>query len=181
MQALYMSPFNYDFYFTQKLMFSKFPFYRSCTYFIKSLSKYFGFGAIMNDVLLQFRIVCCFFVEYTWVFIYWLVFYKYANLIYMSPSEGNGNPLQYSCLENSKNRGARQALIHEVTKSWAWLSDKYTYLYVLVVFCRFFSFCLYIIIYSEASLSFSLTTVVCFHYFLPYCTCESFQSNVEKK
>ena len=32
--------------------------------------------------------------------------------------EGNGNPLQYSCLENSMDRGARWATIHEVSKSW---------------------------------------------------------------
>ena len=32
--------------------------------------------------------------------------------------EGNGNPLQYSCLENPLDRGARQALVHGVTKSW---------------------------------------------------------------
>ena len=29
-----------------------------------------------------------------------------------SPGEGNGNPLQYSCLENSMDRGACQATIH---------------------------------------------------------------------
>ena len=29
----------------------------------------------------------------------------------------NGNPLQYSCLENSMNRGARQAAVHGVAKS----------------------------------------------------------------
>ena len=34
-----------------------------------------------------------------------------------TPVEGNGNPLQYSCLENPMNRGAQQALVHEVTKS----------------------------------------------------------------
>ena len=34
-----------------------------------------------------------------------------------SPGEGNGSPLQYSCLENSKNRGAWWATIHGVTKS----------------------------------------------------------------
>ena len=33
-----------------------------------------------------------------------------------SPGEGNGNPLQYSCLENSMDRGAWQALVHGVTK-----------------------------------------------------------------
>ena len=31
-----------------------------------------------------------------------------------SPGEGNGNPLQYSCLENSMDRGAWQAVIHGV-------------------------------------------------------------------
>ena len=30
-----------------------------------------------------------------------------------SPGEGNGNPLQYSCLENSIDRGAWQATGHE--------------------------------------------------------------------
>ena len=29
----------------------------------------------------------------------------------------NGNPLQYSCLENSMDRGAWQAIVHRVTKS----------------------------------------------------------------
>ena len=34
-----------------------------------------------------------------------------------SPGEGNGNPLQYSCLENPMDRGACQATIHGVAKS----------------------------------------------------------------
>ena len=33
-----------------------------------------------------------------------------------SPGEENGNPLHYSCLENSMDRGAWQATVHEVTK-----------------------------------------------------------------
>ena len=36
---------------------------------------------------------------------------------------GHGNPLQYSCLENSMDRGARQATVHGVTKSQTRLSD----------------------------------------------------------
>ena len=36
-----------------------------------------------------------------------------------SPGERNGNPLQYSCLENSKDRGAWQDTFHGVTKNWA--------------------------------------------------------------
>ena len=34
-----------------------------------------------------------------------------------SPGEGNGNPLQYSFLENSMDRGAWQATVHGVAKS----------------------------------------------------------------
>ena len=33
-----------------------------------------------------------------------------------SPGEGNGNPLQYSCLENPMDRGAWRATVHGVTK-----------------------------------------------------------------
>ena len=33
----------------------------------------------------------------------------------------NGNPLQYSCLGNPMGRGAWQATVHRVAKSWAWL------------------------------------------------------------
>ena len=40
-----------------------------------------------------------------------------------SPGEGNSNPLQYSCLENSMDRRAREAIVHGVTKSWTQLSD----------------------------------------------------------
>ena len=35
-----------------------------------------------------------------------------------SPGERNGNPLQFSCLENSMDRGAGRATLHEVAKSW---------------------------------------------------------------
>ena len=40
-----------------------------------------------------------------------------------SPGEGNGYPLQYSCLENSMNRGAWWAKVHGVTKRWSRLSN----------------------------------------------------------
>ena len=36
---------------------------------------------------------------------------------------GNGNPLQYSCLENPMDKGAWWAISHEVTKSQTWLRD----------------------------------------------------------
>ena len=40
-----------------------------------------------------------------------------------SPGEGNGNPLQYSCLENPMGREAWWATVHGVTKSWTRQSD----------------------------------------------------------
>ena len=40
-----------------------------------------------------------------------------------SPGEGNGYPLQYSCLENPMDRGAWRATVHGVTKSGACLRD----------------------------------------------------------
>ena len=40
-----------------------------------------------------------------------------------SPGEGNGNPLQYSCLENPVDGGALWIIVHGVTKSRTQLSD----------------------------------------------------------
>ena len=50
-----------------------------------------------------------------------------------SLGEGNGNPLQYSCLENSMDRGAWWATVHRVTKSQIQLSD-FTFTFTLGVF-----------------------------------------------
>ena len=47
-----------------------------------------------------------------------------------SPGEGNGYPLQYSCLENSTDRGAWWTTVHGVAKSQPQLSDWHA-LYVL--------------------------------------------------
>ena len=47
-------------------------------------------------------------------------------LVFRSSSgEGNGNPLQYSCLENSMDRGTLQATVHGVTESWTRLGDEH--------------------------------------------------------
>ena len=44
--------------------------------------------------------------------------------------EGNGIPLQYSCLENPMDRGAWTAAVHGVAKSWTRLSDfTFTFLF----------------------------------------------------
>ena len=62
-----------------------------------------------------------------------------------SPGEGNGNPLQYACLENSMDGGAWWALVHGVTKSRTRLRDfthslTYSYLFPCV-FVDFYCFC----------------------------------------
>ena len=49
-----------------------------------------------------------------------------------SPGEGNGNPLQYSCLENSMDRGAWQTTVHGVAKSQT-LRDFRFSLYIPVI------------------------------------------------
>ena len=41
--------------------------------------------------------------------------HAYAKKI---PGEGNGNPFQYSCLENSLDRGAWEAIVPGVAKCW---------------------------------------------------------------
>ena len=40
-----------------------------------------------------------------------------------SPGRGNGNPLQYSYLKNSMDRGAWQTIVHGLAKSWTRLSN----------------------------------------------------------
>ena len=52
------------------------------------------------------------------------------------PGEGNGNPVQYSCLENSMDRGAWQATVHEVAKNWIQLSN---FTFFLSFFLSFFT------------------------------------------
>ena len=42
--------------------------------------------------------------------------------------EGNGDPLQYSCLDNSMDRGDWRATILRVTESWIHLSTKLFYM-----------------------------------------------------
>ena len=44
--------------------------------------------------------------------------YGFSSGLGRSPGVGSGNPLQYSCLENSMDRGAWQAIVYWVAKSW---------------------------------------------------------------
>ena len=48
-----------------------------------------------------------------------------------SLGEGNGNPLQYACLENFMDGGAWWAAVHGISKSWTPLSDfTFTFTYI---------------------------------------------------
>ena len=44
--------------------------------------------------------------------------------------EGNGNPLQYSCLENPMDRGACWAAVHGVAQGWTWLKRLNMHAYI---------------------------------------------------
>ena len=59
-----------------------------------------------------------------------------------SPGEGNGKPLQYSCLENSMN-----CVAHGVTDSWTWLSSFHFLSIKIIYFSLMCYFLLYIGIY----------------------------------
>ena len=45
-----------------------------------------------------------------------------------SPGGGHGDPLQYSCLEDPRDRGVLLATVHGVTKSWMDMTDQYAQL-----------------------------------------------------
>ena len=55
-----------------------------------------------------------------------------------SPGVGNGNPLQYSCLENPMDIGAWQATVHGVTKSWIQLTTHTHKLSIYILFKALF-------------------------------------------
>ena len=62
-----------------------------------------------------------------------------------SPGRGHGNPFQYSCLENAKDRGAWLAIVHGVTKCRTWLKWLRTHnLYYLFFILHFkiYAFCI---------------------------------------
>ena len=55
-----------------------------------------------------------------------------------SPGGGHCNPLQYSCLEKPMDRGAWQATVHRVAKSWTQLKQLSTNIYLQPEYERYF-------------------------------------------
>ena len=51
------------------------------------------------------------------------------------PEVGQGNPLQYSCLENPMDRGAWQGIVHGVTKHWTQLKWLSTHITIHLILC----------------------------------------------
>ena len=56
--------------------------------------------------------------RFTHVTAKWHYFVLFYGQVIFHPGGGNGNPLQYSCLENPMDRGASWATVHGVAKSW---------------------------------------------------------------
>ena len=49
----------------------------------------------------------------------------WISVLGRSPGGGNGNPLQYSCLENPMDGEGCWTMVHSVSKSWTQLSDEH--------------------------------------------------------
>ena len=60
-----------------------------------------------------------------YLYLFWILFFIFItkNILYWDIGEGNGNSLQYSCLENPMDRGAWWAVVHGVAQSRTRLSD----------------------------------------------------------
>ena len=69
-----------------------------------------------------------------------------------SPGGGNGNPLQYPCLENSMGRGAWGAVVHGACRKSDTTEHSYIYMYIYLFRCVYISFCTNgSILYTSAS------------------------------
>ena len=62
-------------------------------------------------------------IQYCFCFMFLFFGCVACGILAPQPGEGNGIPLQYSCLENPMNRRAWWAAVHGVAKSWTRLSD----------------------------------------------------------
>ena len=66
--------------------------------------------------------------------LYFAIGSSFLDYLVLKIGEGNGNPLQYSCLENPMDRGAWTATVHGAAKSWTQLSDSHTHTFSLLLY-----------------------------------------------
>ena len=83
------------------------------------------------------------------------------------PGEGNGNPLQYSCLENPMDRGAWWATVHGVAKSQTRLNNFISFFFFYVNSCKWMPLNLK----SKAIISFSSNNEIQMHIILEATDC----------
>ena len=81
-----------------------------------------------------------------------------------SAGEGNDNPLHYSCLENSKERGVCWATVHRFAKSCTWLSDQHFH-FLLFMYIHS-HVCVYVYIYTHIHMYIYIQSFknILFHY-----------------
>ena len=66
--------------------------------------------------------------------LYFAIGSSFLDYLVLKIGEGNGNPLQYSCLENPMDRRAWTATVHGAAKSWTRLSDSHTHTFSLLLY-----------------------------------------------
>ena len=102
-----------------------------------------------------------------------------------SPGGENGNPLQYSCLENHMDRGDCQTAVHRVIKGWTrskWLSPKWCKTWPetmiracsvsgCVFLCVCLCMCVSVYIYVSVCVWVCVTVYVCVSVCLSLCVC----------
>ena len=83
-----------------------------------SSSGFISFSLYLKDCTESDCINYCFALLFSTIIVFKILNWRYLNWrLERSPGEGYGNPLQYSCLENSMDRGAWWATIHGATRS----------------------------------------------------------------
>ena len=95
--------------------------------FLPPLSSFYKHWAQVNEYFLEYFIdTISTYEAYSWFLNSEharLIQIKYKSCLYLQIGEGNGTPLQYSCLENPMDGGAWWAAVHWVAKSQTWLRD----------------------------------------------------------
>ena len=124
--------------------------------FINFFESTLHFGEFLNAVFLpiisQFDCLHytvypldCIFHSFSYIYISNILTLKFTYLYFclllilfiFCLKQGNGNPLQYSCLENPMEEGAWQATVHGVAKSQTWLSDFTSSHWIFAIYLKF--------------------------------------------